>query len=525
MKKIIVFSLLLILAVPLMGQTKIDNRPNYGYKLLPISFLHQKRPAENRFRPDASAKLAKTTVPLSVDYSKKVIPVRDQGAQGSCMAFSRCYDLAYLNYGDPNNLYSPAFIYNLTGAGEDEGTSMSQAYGVLMLAGYVKESSFPYNDQSSSELPDLAVQKEGLENRIASWSWFAVGDTLPRPNPGSDPQAIPGYTGINNARQLLASGQPVILDFGVTGSYGGMMAEENWIYSYSAFGQDEISDGHSVCLIGYNDTLTTKDGKGAFRVVNSWGANRFDQGFCWITYQMLALKDYGATMSVFSLRKNYQPQLTAAFDLQNFGDFMWLKIGLKVDGKICSQYIWNYHGGFNQNFQNEALVDLTDISKDINFSSAKDSKIFVSGIFFTSKFGYWPPVIQNLRLQGQGIDTTINVNMVVKDSVFYAEWSFKPTITDVQSTPAAPLNFELSQNYPNPFNPTTAINFSLPKSGNVTLRVYDLLGREVATLVSGYLPAGAHNTKFDASKLASGMYVYRIQSGTYTASKKMLLMK
>jgi hypothetical protein len=59
----------------------------------------------------------------------------------------------------------------------------------------------------------------------------------------------------------------------------------------------------------------------------------------------------------------------------------------------------------------------------------------------------------------------------------------------------------------------------------VTLKVYDLLGREVETLVSGYLPAGVHDTKFNASHLASGMYVYRLQAGTYTAVKKMLLMK
>lgn len=90
---------------------------------------------------------------------------------------------------------------------------------------------------------------------------------------------------------------------------------------------------------------------------------------------------------------------------------------------------------------------------------------------------------------------------------------------------AIPTQYSLSQNYPNPFNPTTAINFSLPKSGNVTLKVYDLLGREVATLVDEFLVAGAHNTKFDASNLASGIYIYVVKTKDFSATKKMILMK
>jgi hypothetical protein len=88
-----------------------------------------------------------------------------------------------------------------------------------------------------------------------------------------------------------------------------------------------------------------------------------------------------------------------------------------------------------------------------------------------------------------------------------------------------PSNYELSQNYPNPFNPSTNISFQLPQANNVKLVVYDLLGREVATIVNGYMNAGKHTVDFNASTLASGVYVYRIEAGSFTAAKKMILVK
>jgi len=86
-------------------------------------------------------------------------------------------------------------------------------------------------------------------------------------------------------------------------------------------------------------------------------------------------------------------------------------------------------------------------------------------------------------------------------------------------------NYSLSQNYPNPFNPTTLISFGLPKSGNVKLVVYDILGREAKILVDEFKQAGSYNIEFDASSLASGVYFYRLESGGYKESKKMLIIK
>ncbi len=94
-----------------------------------------------------------------------------------------------------------------------------------------------------------------------------------------------------------------------------------------------------------------------------------------------------------------------------------------------------------------------------------------------------------------------------------------------QADNTVPENFNLEQNYPNPFNPTTQINYSIPSTQNVTLKVYDELGKEVATLVNKDQAAGNYSVDFNASNLASGVYFYRIQAGNFIQMKKMILMK
>jgi uncharacterized delta-60 repeat protein len=88
-----------------------------------------------------------------------------------------------------------------------------------------------------------------------------------------------------------------------------------------------------------------------------------------------------------------------------------------------------------------------------------------------------------------------------------------------------PNDFVLYQNYPNPFNPTTTIQYVIPQRSNVTLKVYDILGNEVATLVNEEKERGVYAVNFDASLLASGMYLYRLQAGSFVETKKMILLK
>ena len=105
--------------------------------------------------------------------------------------------------------------------------------------------------------------------------------------------------------------------------------------------------------------------------------------------------------------------------------------------------------------------------------------------------------------------------------------AFKNLITSTNeiSFPAVPSDFSLSQNYPNPFNPNTLINYSLAKEGNVRIIVYNSLGSKVAILVDGFKPAGNYSVQFNGRNLASGMYVYRLESGNYSMAKKCILLK
>ena len=98
--------------------------------------------------------------------------------------------------------------------------------------------------------------------------------------------------------------------------------------------------------------------------------------------------------------------------------------------------------------------------------------------------------------------------------------------TPVEKTPGiVPVEFRLDQNFPNPFNPTTTIRFAVPKPTSVKLVLYDILGREVSTLIDQKIPCGEHEVTFEADNLPSGVYVARLQAGEFTATRKLVLLR
>jgi len=99
------------------------------------------------------------------------------------------------------------------------------------------------------------------------------------------------------------------------------------------------------------------------------------------------------------------------------------------------------------------------------------------------------------------------------------------TLTGVAANPAAGAGFALSQNFPDPFNPTTTIMYTVPADGPVSLRVYDVLGKEISTLVNRFQTAGQYSVRFDGSGLASGVYFYRLASGSHVTTLKMVLLR
>jgi PKD repeat protein len=104
-------------------------------------------------------------------------------------------------------------------------------------------------------------------------------------------------------------------------------------------------------------------------------------------------------------------------------------------------------------------------------------------------------------------------------------WMTASPPVNIQDNDLEIEGFELSQNFPNPFNPVTTINWTLPNNGIVTLKVYDMLGREISTLVNEFMQMGRHSVEFNAASLASGVYYYQLKSNNFTSTKKLLLLK
>jgi hypothetical protein len=126
-----------------------------------------------------------------------------------------------------------------------------------------------------------------------------------------------------------------------------------------------------------------------------------------------------------------------------------------------------------------------------------------------------------------GYKASIDLSAAASDGKIVGSrmWSFKGVITSVEKPDAMPTKFSLEQNYPNPFNPSTKITYGVARQTNVKLEVFDILGRKVATLVNEAKTAGSYSVEFDASKIVSGVYVYRLSTPELTISKKMLLVK
>ncbi|MEO8233457.1 MAG: SBBP repeat-containing protein, partial [Ignavibacteriota bacterium] len=222
-------------------------------------------------------------------------------------------------------------------------------------------------------------------------------------------------------------------------------------------------------------------------------------------------KSYGGSISDFDI-------VTIKYD--TFGDSVWVR---------------RYNGEAN------------DIDEGIALAVDKTGNLFVAGYssnvmtaFDYTTIKYTPDGTEDWTIKytnsdfagsseeptGMFVDTLSNIYITGMSALDYATVKYIQTPTSVGSTLSQiPTVFSLEQNYPNPFNPNTTISYQLPISGQVTLKVYDVLGDEVATLVNEENPAGFYKVEFDASKLSSGIYFYKIQFEKFVETKKMILLK
>jgi M6 family metalloprotease-like protein len=215
--------------------------------------------------------------------------------------------------------------------------------------------------------------------------------------------------------------------------------------------------------------------------------------------------------------------------LNNVLGLDWLKkesvtkrrvFGIKTDkfGKDFS--LLKFAG--NEGANNEGGLDvLSSPDNSFNFSFTYDTTAVEGG-------GGWKQYTNGgkvvfLPFGFESINNTTSSN--TRDQLMGALLNWFYNISSVDNPVTGNMAYTLGQNYPNPFNPSTVISFSVPKAGLVTLKVYNLLGQEVATLVNGYLAANNYSVKFDAKHLTSGVYFYTIKAGDFSLSKKMMYIK
>jgi photosystem II stability/assembly factor-like uncharacterized protein len=181
---------------------------------------------------------------------------------------------------------------------------------------------------------------------------------------------------------------------------------------------------------------------------------------------------------------------------------------------------------------NRIYSDSLNFDRNIYLNTGNSSYIYVStensGIIHSTDGG------QNWNYYNNGLPYTDVFCVTSSNSHPYklfasvrsgGIYKVNQTVTSVNSQSSKYYSFSLGQNYPNPFNPSTIINYSIPKSGLVSIKIYDLLGKEIKTLVSEEKSAGNYSVQFNGSNLSSGIYFYRMQSGNHMQTKKLILLK
>lgn len=199
-------------------------------------------------------------------------------------------------------------------------------------------------------------------------------------------------------------------------------------------------------------------------------------------------------------------------------------------GKDFNVWLLNDNKSFVHNVDSASLVVQNNYSIIDNplTNNNPDANILITPLlngstYFDHVLGVWYyDVIQRWIVYTEDF---VPFTLGLKYNVYVANSLGTPTSVEEESNPTTVNNFELQQNYPNPFNPTTQIRFTLAEQSQVTLKIYNILGKEIATLVNDVKGAGVHEVSFNGAGLASGVYFYTLQTGKYTQTRKMILVK
>lgn len=245
---------------------------------------------------------------------------------------------------------------------------------------------------------------------------------------------------------------------------------------------------------------------------------------------------------VFGNTYSYTPSSISMADFDGDGDNDILTTGYDWDELVLIKNLGNYvfadeeiiarqtRGFVVMDYENDGDKDIVTVNERLEENGIT---VFLNDGFenFTTRencyFPYADGVPWSIIASDFDLDGRTDIAITSTSDSLYVLYNLGGGTVGIQDEEIEeiPTSFSLAQNFPNPFNPSTTIQYSLPQSGSVSLKIYNLLGEEVKTLADEYQVAGKHSVHFNASSLASGIYLYRIQAGAFEQTKKMILLK
>jgi hypothetical protein len=298
--------------------------------------------------------------------------------------------------------------------------------------------------------------------------------------------------------------------------------------------QGRYGGGHA--FYSYNDDHDSKSGIDV--ALGSWYKQMGDQveipihetghvieSMAFDTYTSPAFHLWGDSkwMEIY----NYDVYL--ALDMDSYAEDAYSRYMNNSDNYPTANSRWFrnwFYPIYNNYGKTEVLVKFFKLMSE-NFP--KNGQTYTRDMNYGEFFHFWSGAAgTNLRDQatkafGWSTEYENQFNQAKKD---FPNITYENIAVDDNDIPEVITSYELSQNYPNPFNPSTVINYKIKNGSHVNVKVYDILGNEITTLVNEYQPSGSYNVTFDASKnLAGGIYFYRITAGKFVETKKMIFLK
>ena len=367
--------------------------------------------------------------------------------------------------------------------------------------------STPYDPRDDTKLGAREIFKGVTGNSGASWTWTPITQNSVRDN---FRPIVPAWNKDNTAllwlRGTYISAQ--LFDASIVGIIGrkiDTVVPKTYVDATTA--NTTLADGSALVTTGPDSVIGPTD--------NKW-------------HQRLGIGNGGSVFTSAELGGENAPALKTTVTVPRPGIYdVWVNFW----GTPTATADWRIKAGLSasgmQLFRQMACKEVEDGDHNSKLVLSGSGNIFLYQAYLgsvqVSAGSTFNVFVDDSAYQVATTGTLRgDIDRTCYDGVSYAAVN---TLVSVSDNPAVPAQFGLSQNYPNPFNPTTAFSYQLSAFSSVTIKVFDVLGREVATLVNQNSPAGRYTVRWDASGMPSGVYVYRLEAGNQVSAKKMILMK